>query len=120
MTLPVLIGVALAGGAGAVGRLLLDSAVSSSARSFPLGTFVVNLTGAFALGVIVGLAASGQAQRYLATGLTGGFTTFSTWMFESQRLAEDRESRLGVVNLALSLVLGVVAAWAGSKVGAAL
>ena len=48
-----------------------------------------------------------------ATGLLGGYTTFSTWMFESQRLGEDGELRLGVVNLAGSLVLGVIAVWVG-------
>lgn len=114
-------GVCLVGGAGAVARLLLDGAVSARARSsFPLGTLAVNLAGAFVLGAIFGAALSGGAYDLAATGFVGAFTTFSTWMLESHRLAEDGELRLGLVNLGLSLVLGVLAAWAGRQLGASL
>jgi CrcB protein len=120
MSLLMLVAVGLLGGAGALGRLLLDGAVSARADAFPLGTLVVNVSGAFALGFLVGLSAGGDTNRLLGTGLIGGFTTFSTWMFESHRLAEDRRGGLSVVNLAGSLVIGVVVAWAGSRCGAAL
>ena len=50
----------------------------------------------------------------------GAFTTFSTWAFESHRLAEDGEGRLGALNFAVSLMLGVTAAWLGRHIGAAL
>ncbi|MBV9916684.1 MAG: CrcB family protein, partial [Solirubrobacterales bacterium] len=50
-------------------------------------------------------------------GLIGAFTTFSTWAFESHRLGEEGELRFGVMNFALSLVLGVTAAWVGRHVG---
>jgi CrcB protein len=52
--------------------------------------------------------------------LIGAFTTFSTWAFESQRLGEDGRLDLGAANFLVSLVLGVAAAWAGRKLGAAL
>jgi CrcB protein len=120
MSLPVLVAVGLLGGAGALGRLLLDGAVSARADAFPFGTLLVNVSGAFALGFLVGLGAGGDTNRLLGTGLIGGFTTFSTWMFESHRLAEDRRGGLSVVNLAGSLVIGVAVAWVGSRFGAAL
>jgi CrcB protein len=114
VTLGLLLGIGLAGGVGAVTRFVVDGVVATRAVSeFPLGTFVVNLSGAFALGVVAGATLDDDAYRLLATGLLGGYTTFSTWMFESQRLGEDGELRLGVVNLVGSLVLGVIAVWVG-------
>jgi CrcB protein len=53
-------------------------------------------------------------------GLIGAYTTFSTWAFESHRLGEDGELRVGGLNFVISLVVGLVAAWAGRKLGAAL
>ena len=114
MTVGLVLGIGLAGGVGAVTRFVVDGVVATRAVSeFPLGTFVVNLSGAFTLGVVAGAALGDDAYRLLATGLLGGYTTFSTWMFESQRLGEDGELRLGVVNLVGSLVLGVIAVWVG-------
>ena len=60
---------------------------------------------------------SGTAYRLVGTGLIGAFTTFSTWMLESHRLGEDGQLRLAGLNLAASLVLGVLAAWAGRHLG---
>jgi CrcB protein len=117
----VLAGIAMLGGVGALGRFLLDGFVSRRAGDrFPWGTLAVNLSGAFALGVVAGAAVAGDARRLVATGLLGAFTTFSTWMFESHRLAEDGDGRLGAANLLASLVLGVAAAWLGRRIGAAL
>lgn len=121
MTLPVLIGIGLAGGAGALARFLLDGAVSARAgNEFPFGTLAVNLTGAFALGVLVGSAIDADGYRLAGTGFIGAYTTFSTWAFESQRLGEDGQLRLGGVNFLVSLVLGVLAAWVGRHAGGAL
>jgi len=116
-----LIGVGLLGGVGAVGRFLLDSAVAHRAgRAFPFGTLAVNLSGAFALGLIVGAALSASGYRLLGVGLIGAYTTFSTWALESHRLGEDGETRLGAMNFAVSLALGIAAAWLGRRIGAAL
>jgi CrcB protein len=111
------IGLALLGGCGAVGRFLLDGAISRRlGRGFPSGTLAVNLTGAFVFG-IVGAALHGDAEAIVGTGLIGAYTTFSTWMFETQRLAEDRRDRAAVANLGVSLVAGVLLAWAGTRIG---
>jgi CrcB protein len=121
MTLTVAIGVGLVGGVGAVARFLLDGAVASAAgREFPYGTLLVNLTGSFVLGVLVGVAVGGNTYRLLGTGLIGAFTTFSTWALESHRLGEDGELGLGALNFAVSLLLGLLAAWAGRHLGAQL
>ena len=114
MTLTLLAGIGLAGGVGAVARFALDTAVAGRVGTeFPLGTLVVNLTGALALGVLVGAAVDGDAYRIVATGAIGAYTTFSTWMFESQRLGEDGELQVGALNLAVSLVAGLLAVWLG-------
>ena len=89
-------------------------------RSFPWGTLAVNLSGAFALGVLAGATLSENAYRIAGVGLLGAYTTFSTWMLESHRLAEDGRLRLGVVNLLGSLVAGVAVAWLGRQIGSAL
>lgn len=121
MSVATAIGVGLLGGLGAVGRFLLDGAVARRVGSaFPFGTLAVNLSGAFVLGVLVGAAVSGDAYRLLGIGLLGGYTTFSTWALESHRLAEDGRPRLAAANFAVSLVLGVGAAWLGRRLGAAL
>jgi CrcB protein len=117
----VALGVAVAGGAGAVARLLLDAAVSArAARDLPLGTLAVNVSGAALLGLLVGLAPGGDALELAGTGLLGGYTTFSTWMFESHRLAEDGRGRWAAANLAGSLALGLAGAAAGRALGGAL
>jgi len=109
---------------GAVGSLLrfrLDALVQQRSRaSFPLGTLVVNLAGSFLLGLLTGLAVTGTTLLVLGTGLLGSFTTFSTWMLEAERLAEDGEQRLAFTNLALPLAAGLAAALAGWLVGGAL
>ena len=121
MSLAVIVGIGLVGGAAAIARFLLDGAVSSQlGRSFPWGTLAVNLTGAFLLGALVAANVGADALRLAATGLLGSFTTFSTWALESHRLAEDGQLRTGVANFAISLLLGVSAAWLGRELGVAL
>jgi len=121
VSLAVVVGVGLLGGVGAIGRFVLDGAVSARAgRSFPWGTLAVNLSGALVLGILAGAAVHGDALRLAGTGLLGGFTTFSTWMFESHRLGEDGELRAGVANLLGSLALGIAAVWLGRQIGGLL
>jgi CrcB protein len=113
--------VVLIGGAGSVARFLVDGLVSSAAgRDFPLGTLVVNVSGAVILGLLTGLALGHDAALLAGTAAVGSYTTFSTWMLEAQRLAEERQHRKVVLNIAVSLLLGVAAAWLGRLIGAHL
>jgi CrcB protein len=121
VSVAVVLGIGAIGGLGAIARFLLDGAVASRlGRRFPFGTLAVNLSGSFVLGFLVGTALSERAYDLLGTGLIGAFTTFSTWALESHRLGEDGQLRLGALNSAVSLALGVLLAWAGRKLGAAL
>ena len=121
MTAWVWLSVGLLGGVGALGRFLLDAAVSLRlGRQFPIGTLVVNLSGAFLLGLLAGLGVGGRAMLLAGTASLGSYTTFSTWMLESQRLGEDGELRLAVANLTVSLLVGLAAAAAGWTLGGAL
>jgi len=111
-------GVVVIGGCGSVLRLLVDGAVGARlGRDFPFGTLVVNVSGAMILGLITGLALGTNEALLAGTAAVGSYTTFSTWMFESQRLAEERQNRSAVLNVAVSLVLGVASAALGRLIG---
>jgi CrcB protein len=121
MSAVVVLGVGVLGGLGAVARLLLDGAISRRSRSaFAWGILAVNLSGTLALGVLVGAAVHGDAQRLLAGGLLGAYTTFSTWMLQSRRIAEEGRPGLAALNLVAGLALGIAAVWLGRELGAAL
>ena len=112
---------AVLGGAGAVLRFTLDSIVQGQTTAeFPAGTLAVNLVGSFGLGLLVGAGGGGDLLLLGGTGLLGSFTTFSTWVFETQRLAEDGAVIPGGLNLAVSLVAGLGLAALGRALGGLL
>ncbi|MFY9765271.1 MAG: fluoride efflux transporter CrcB [Mycobacterium sp.] len=114
-------GVLLAGGAGAVLRFLVDGAVARrAARSFPFGTLAVNISGAALLGLLGGLALNRHAALLADTAFIGSYTTFSTWMLETQRLSEERQVRDAVANVVASIVLGIAAALLGQWIAGRL
>jgi CrcB protein len=119
MSLPVWIAVGILGGVGALGRVFVDAIVATrTRRDFPLGTLVVNLSGATLLGLLVGLGFTGTRLLLAGTATLGSYTTFSTWMLETQRLVEDGELLLAGANVVISLVVGVAAAALGRFIGA--
>lgn len=114
-------GAMVLGGVGSVARFTIDRAVAQRvARSFPFGTLTVNITGAVLLGFITGLMLSHPIALLLGTGFVGAFTTFSTWMFETERLTEERQIRPAVANIVVSVVLGIIAAAAGQAIAVRL
>ena len=113
--------VAVLGGLGAIARFELDGLVQERLDTeFPFGTFVVNGLGSFLLGVLVGLNLAGNDLLLGGVAALGSFTTFSTWMLETQRLAEDGEGGLALANIVGSIALGIGVAGIGWWVGAAL
>jgi CrcB protein len=118
---PVWIGIALLGGGGAVTRFALDSMIGRRASTeFPLGTFVINMTGAFVLGVLTGAGLASTTLFLIGTGFLGSYTTYSTWIFESEQLVSDGEYALAALNLLLSAVAGFGFALVGWELGIAL
>jgi CrcB protein len=114
-------GVALVGAAGACGRFLLDALIAGRAtHDFPLGTLTINATGSLLLGLLTGLAVTGDLELLLGTATIGSYTTFSTWMLETHRLAEEGEIPAAIINVLLSLAVGVGAAALGRTIGAQL
>lgn len=119
MTLLTWIGVVLLGGVGATARFAVDWLVSLRfGFHFPYGTLVVNLSGAFLLGLLAGAAVDGDARLLAGTAMLGSYTTFSTWMLETRELGQRGERRAAAVNLFGSLALGVAAAALGHALGA--
>jgi CrcB protein len=117
----VLIG--LGGFAGAVTRYLVDGLVSDrTGGSFPWGTLVVNLTGSFILGLLFALTTERailppEIRGPVLIGFIGAYTTFSTFMLETWRLAESGASVLALANIAGSTLLGIIAVVAGLTLG---
>jgi CrcB protein len=110
--------VGLAAGLGALARYVLDQAVETLHTTvFPLGTFTVNVSGSFLLGLITGLATHHGLPTGLAvvlsTGFCSGFTTWSTLAYETLALAESGALLEAAANVALSIGAGLVAAVAG-------
>lgn len=121
MTAALWAGVLVIGGIGAVLRFIVDRAVSARLGGrFPFGTLAVNLSGALLLGLFGGLAFSPHVALLAGTAFVGAYTTFSTWMLETQRLGEERQVWLGVANIVVSVVLGLAAAALGMSIGSAL
>lgn len=115
------IAVALLGGCGALGRFLLDGEISRRVGGdLPLGTFAVNISGAFLLGLLTGLALTGDALVLAGSATLGSYTTFSTWMLETHRLGEEGELGWAAVNVLGSLLAGVTAVALGRVIGAHL
>ena len=115
------VAVGLLGGTAAAARFLIDAAFAARIdHPFPLGILAINLTGTLALGLVAGFALEGEALIIVAGGGIGSFTTFSTWMLDSHRLADAGHTHLVWLNLGLSLVAGFAAIAAGHWLGATL
>jgi len=121
MSAALWVGAGILGGAGALARFALDGAITRRGSGpFPLGILVVNLSGTFLLGVLAGAALGEDADRLLAGGLLGAYTTFSTWMLDTRLLATAGRRDLAALNLVASLVLGLAAIWLGRRLGLAV
>jgi CrcB protein len=119
MTVLLWAGVVLIGGCGSVLRFVVDGVVGNRlGRDFPFGTLVVNVSGALVLGLLAGLSLPRDAALLAGTAAIGSYTTFSTWMLETQRLDEERQHRAAAANIVVSLAVGLAAAALGRWIGA--
>lgn len=112
--------VGVGGFVGSACRYLLGGWVHGAIpfASFPYGTLLVNVSGCFLIGVLGGLTDSRQAlgpdgRLFVLLGLLGGFTTFSSFAYETLALARDADYVRAAANVAAQLVLGLGAAWVG-------
>jgi CrcB protein len=111
--------IAVGGALGSIARYLLSTFVLRvSGTLFPLGTFIVNVVGCLVFGAIAGATSqrvhiSSTTRLFLLTGILGGFTTFSTYTFESFALIRDGQFAWATINIAGQVVVGLVGFWAG-------
>lgn len=106
--------------------VVVGAAVGASLRhlatrynsAFPWGTFVVNVVGSFALGLLTGVASS-QVQLLLGAGLCGALTTYSTFSYETLKLYESGAKTYTVLNVVGSVAVGLGAVWVGVEVARA-
>ncbi|MDO4642690.1 MAG: fluoride efflux transporter CrcB [Cardiobacteriaceae bacterium] len=122
MHLKILIYTFLGGGLGSICRYLTSYFINKNGSVFPLATLLVNLGGS----LLIGLLAHALGRHHLEwralliTGFCGGFTTFSTLSLESIQLWQTQHDTQLILYLCLSLVGGLLAAWAGLQLGRAL
>ena len=117
--------VCLGAGVGAPGRYLVDRAVQARHDTLvPWGTLTVNVVGSLVLGLLVGLGTHADVPSGVSlavgTGFCGALTTYSTFSYETLRLAEDGAWPYALLNVGLSLVAGLLAAVAGYALGVVL
>lgn len=110
--------VGLGGGIGSMLRYATSIMVTS--RFFPYSTLAVNIIGSFVIGLILALSLRNEDflnnwKLFLATGICGGFTTFSSFSAENMELLQTGKTLLAFVYIAASLILGILAAWFGYK-----
>ncbi len=117
--------VGVGGFLGAIARYLVAGLISYPDEAFPWGTFVVNITGSFLLGLLVGFFAhSPPLHPDLRVGITVGFigayTTFSTFALETIDLGGVGSFGLAIMNVLASVVAGLAAVWLGQSLGRSL
>ncbi|ANI88954.1 hypothetical protein A9P82_06385 [Arachidicoccus ginsenosidimutans] len=112
--------VGLGGAIGSICRYLAQVGISKIiALTFPLGTFIVNIAGCFIIGLLYGLATrqawfTAEWRLFLITGICGGFTTFSSYSYESVSLMNQGNYLYFVLYAGCSVILGFLATWCGT------
>jgi len=110
--------VGIGGALGAVCRFQLGKIISQKSKTaFPWGTFVINITGAFFLGIVANIPMANGWLLFGGNGFLGAYTTFSTFMYEGFQLFSDHEKLNAFTYIAASLILGLVGYAAGWGIG---
>ncbi|MDE3069688.1 MAG: fluoride efflux transporter CrcB [Acidobacteriota bacterium] len=117
MSASLWLAVAGLGGLAAIGRFLLDRAVSARAEHhFPFGTLAVNASASFLLGLASGAALAGSGALLVGSAAVGSYSTFSTWLFETHRLRASEKHHAALANVLASLALGLCAVALGHAI----
>lgn len=110
--------VAFGGAAGSLVRYSLGKFVrEKSSSDFPIGTFIINITGAIMLGVVSTIGVSNNMMLLLGDGFLGAYTTFSTFMYEGFNLFQEKEKLNAFIYILCSLILGIVGYALGVRIG---
>jgi CrcB protein len=105
------------GGAASVLRFLVHGLFPLDTEAgFPVGTLAVNVSGSFVLGLLVGAGLGGHGYLLAGTAALGSYTTFSTWMLDTERLARDVRFARAALNVTASLAIGLAAAELGRTI----
>ena len=120
--LAVLATVALGGVIGSLGRFAVGAALPHQGGDFPWATLVVNVTGAFAMGLLVAFlvdrpGAHRLARPFIGVGVLGGWTTFSALAVDAVRLGQAGQEQVALVYVATTFLVGTLAVAAGSLLG---
>lgn len=104
------------GALGSLTRFGLGKLISSKSKTkFPVGTFIINITGAILLGIVSSLKINVGAYQFMADGFLGAYTTFSTFMYESFQIFDDKKKLNAIVYIMSSMLLGVIGYVVGFK-----
>ena len=121
LSMPMLLAVALGGAAGSVARYVLGMLLLRASSGFPVSTLLINVVGSFLIGLFARLFDAPDQHQVLRVALTvgicGGFTTFSTFSAETVTLLQQGKAGRAALYVTVSLVLGVLATFAGLTVG---
>ena len=114
--------VLLGGGIGALARYVVGSAIAARIGGrFPLGTLVINVSGSFLIGLLMTLFMERlqphpNLRLFLIVGFLGGYTTFSSFEYETFRAVQDGGKWIGLLNVVGSVALGYIAVWIGAAI----
>jgi fluoride exporter len=112
--------VGIGGFLGSVGRYLIGTWLSGTPGSFPVSTFLVNISGCLLIGLFAGAVERWdwmpESRLLITTGFCGGFTTFSAFALENAGLLQDKDYALAGLYIILSVSLGIAATFAGLAV----
>jgi len=120
--------IALGGALGTVGRYFVSGVVAQLiGETFPWGTILINVSGSFVIGLFATMTGpdgryfvGSTGRQFVMTGICGGYTTFSSFSLQTQNLVNDGEWVYAGANISLSVILCLLAVWAGYALGSAL
>lgn len=121
LTIPLLLAVAIGGATGSVARYLIGVVFLRSSGTFPISTLLINVAGSFLIGLFARLFDAPDHNQILRVALTiglcGGFTTFSTFSAETMTLLQEGKPGRAAIYISMSVVLSVLATFAGLLIG---